>query len=507
MPADPEHAPHGQTGGANRPILAMAGIRKSFPGVQAIRDASLTLRAGEIHALVGANGAGKSTLIKILTGAHTADAGSMILAGEPIRFRTPIEARRAGISAVYQEFSLVPTLSIHANLFLGRERTRASLIELRSEKNAAANVLKQLGLAIDPDAPIAELSPAQQQLVEIGRALIGRSRILILDEPTASLSPREADRLFQILRDLAGQGIAIVFISHRLEEVLLIANRVTVMRDGVTVSSTPISETSKAAMIEQMVGRPLAEEYPVRTSHAGSVCLRVERISGPGTFDVSFSVAHGEVLGLAGLVGAGRTELARLIFAADRAESGAIHLEGRRLAIRSPLDAIRNGICLLTEDRKAEGLILKASVKDNFAIANLRSWSRAGWIDGPREMARFQERTRQINLRYGGPDQRAEELSGGNQQKLLVARWLETQSRVIIFDEPTRGIDVGAKREMYQLIGNLAADGVAMIVISSEFPELLGLCDRILVMRGGRVAGEIVDVAHATQQDIMALAV
>jgi ABC-type sugar transport system ATPase subunit len=306
---------------------------------------------------------------------------------------------------------------------------------------------------------------------------------------------------------LAEQGIAMVFISHRLEEVLALAARVTVMRDGRTVGTSIASEVDKASLIEQMVGRPLAEEYPVRSSHASSPCLEIERLCGPGTSDASFTLAHGEVLGLAGLVGAGRTELARLIFGAERQHSGAIRLNGKPITIESPRDAIRQGICLLTEDRKTEGLILKASVRDNFAIANLLSWSRGGWIDRARELGRFRDRAGQLNLRYSGPNQRASELSGGNQQKLLVARWLETESRVIMFDEPTRGIDVAAKREMYLLIDRLAALGAAIIVISSEFPELLGLCDRILVMRGGRIAGEIVDVANAAQPDIMALAV
>ena len=489
------------------PILKLAGIRKRFPGVLAVGHGSLELRAGEVHALVGANGAGKSTLIKILTGVLQADAGEITLHGRPVSFRTPLEARRAGITAIYQEFSLVPSLSVEDNLLLGREPARAGFIRLRDERRVTTSILARLNLEIDPETRAADLSTAQQQLVEIGRALIGETRILVLDEPTASLSPREADWLFQILRDLVLQDIAVLFISHRLEEVLSISARVTVMRDGETIATTAASELTRPQLIELMVGRPIGEEFPLRHRKAERTCLAVDHLSGGQVHDVSFTVAHGEILGLAGLMGAGRTELARLIFGADPRAGGTVSVDGQRLNIRNPGDAIRHGICLLTEDRKFEGLILKASARENFAIASLRSLSRLGWIDGRRELSRFHDRAGQLNLRFHSPDQRAEELSGGNQQKLLVARWLETESRVIIFDEPTRGIDVGAKREMYVLIGELAAKGLAVIVVSSEFQEILGLCDRVLVMRGGRVAGEIQDISRATQQDIMALAV
>ena len=485
----------------------MSGIRKSFPGVLAIAHGTLELTAGEIHALVGANGAGKSTLIKILSGVQPADAGTITLDGHAVRFRNPIEARRAGITAVYQEFSLVPSLSVHENLMLGRESSRAGFIRVKGERETVQAVLARLNLHVDPAARVSTLSTAQQQLVEIGRTLIRDTRILVLDEPTASLSPREVDWLFHILRDLVAHDLAILFVSHRLEEVLSISNRVTVMRDGETVATTAADRLTRERLIEQMVGRSIGDEFPGHQNAPARPCLEIEQLTGGVVQDVSFSVAHGEILGLAGLVGAGRTELARLIFGADRRDSGTIRLDGRTLVIRTPNDAIRQGICLLTEDRKAEGLVLKATARENFALANLRALSRLSWIDGRREQVRFAQRAEQLNLRYHSPHQRAEELSGGNQQKLLVARWLETESRVMIFDEPTRGIDVAAKREMYALIGDLAARGIAVIVISSEFPEILGLCDRILVMRNGRMVGEIQDVTHATQHDIMALAV
>jgi ABC-type sugar transport system ATPase subunit len=497
--------PRGKASSA--PVLALIGIRKSFPGVLAVSDGSLDLLAGEIHALVGANGAGKSTLIKVLTGVLEPDAGEISLAGQTVHFRTPIEARRAGITAIYQEFALVPSLSVHANLLLGREPACAGFIRAKEERRLSRTILNRLNLDVDPDARVGDLSTAQQQLVEIGRALVGGARILVLDEPTASLSPREVAWLFQILRELASQNIAILFVSHRLEEVLTISARVTVMRDGKTIATNDTENLTRETLIEQMVGRPIGEEYPVHQRRPQQSCLEIKSLSGGLVRDVSFSVAHGEVLGLAGLVGAGRTELARLIFGADPRERGTIIVNGRKLDIRNPVDAIREGICLLTEDRKTEGLVLGASIRENFALANLRTLSRLGWIDGRRELTRFHDRAQQLNLQFHDPLQRADELSGGNQQKLLVARWLETNSRVIIFDEPTRGIDVSAKREMYVLINELAANGIAVIVISSEFPEILGICDRVLVMRGGRIAGEIQDVRKATQHDIMALAV
>jgi ABC-type sugar transport system ATPase subunit len=484
----------------------MQGIEKAFPGVQAVSSGSLTLHAGEIHALVGENGAGKSTLIKVLTGVHRADAGRIRLAGEPVRFDTPLQAQRAGIATIYQEFTLVPHLSVRANLALGRERTRRGVIDTTHERDLTTSTFERLGVSIDPESLVSELNIAEQQLVEIARAIATDARVLVMDEPTAALTPREVGGLFAILRELAGRGIGIVFISHRLDEVLAISGRVTVMRDGETIGSWAATALSKRKLIEHMVGRPLEKEFPKVAAEMGETCLEVRGLSGQQIRDLSFSVRHGEVLGLAGLMGAGRTDVARLIFGADPKERGEILLDGRRLRINCPRDAIRHGICLLTEDRKAQGLVLKASARDNFALPSLRSWSRMGFVDRPRETSRFFHHVDNLNIRVAGPDQPAENLSGGNQQKLLVARWLETDSRVIIFDEPTRGIDVGAKYEMYLLIIALAAAGKAIVVISSELPEVLGISDRILVMREGAITGEVTDVASATQEAVMALA-
>ena len=489
------------------PLLKLEGLRKTFPGVVAVSDGTFALESGEIHALVGENGAGKSTLIKILTGAHQPDAGRILLDDNPVSLDSPLEAQTAGIAAIYQELALIPTLTVRENLFLGREKTKAGFISARDEDREARALFARLGVNIDPDALVSNLNVAQQQLVEIARALAVQARILVMDEPTAALTPREVQSLFTVLRDLAGKGIGVIFISHRLDEVQEIAHRVTVMRDGKTIGTWAAGALTRRELIEQMVGRPLEQEFPKVKARLGAPCLEVRNLSGGPIRDVSFTVQSGEVLGLAGLMGSGRTEIARLIFGADAKTSGDILLDGQPLRIRSPRDAIRRGICLLTEDRKAQGLILKTSAKDNFALPNLSRWSHWSWINRTRELARFRHRAAELNLRLSGPDQLAAHLSGGNQQKLLLARWLESNSRVVMFDEPTRGIDVGAKYEMYLLMNQLAAQGKAVIMISSELPEILGMSDRILVLRQGRIAAEIPDASFATQEEVMGWAV
>ncbi len=491
---------------ANR-LIEMVGIRKSFPGVQAISIADFDLNKGEIHALVGENGAGKSTLIKILTGVQSADEGEIKFEGRAVNFRTPLEAQLSGIATIYQELTLVPALSVAANIFLGQEKCRRGMLDHRNEHNKSIELLKRLGAAINPDRLVSELSVAHQQIVEIARALARDAKVLVMDEPTAALSPQEVSHLFVVLNELTSQGIGVIFISHRLDEVLSISDRITVMRDGKTIDTRPVVRFSRTELIEQMVGRSIEQEFPKVVCEISEKCFEVRKLSNDSIKEISFVAHRGEVLGIAGLMGAGRTEVARMIFGADRKNGGILFLDGNRLEISNPHDAIENGLCLLTEDRKAQGLVLGASVKDNFSLTNLSKWSSLGWIDKKCEQERFAYRSASMNIQLAHQNQKAEELSGGNQQKLLLARWLETNSEIIIFDEPTRGIDVGAKYDIYLLIGKLAAEGKVVIVISSELPELLGICDRILVMRRGKLSGEINDMANATPEQIMALAV
>ncbi|OFV82466.1 MAG: D-xylose ABC transporter ATP-binding protein [Acidobacteria bacterium RBG_13_68_16] len=485
----------------------MEGIRKEFPGVLAVRDASLDVRAGEVHALVGENGAGKSTLIRIVTGAHQADGGTVELNGSTARWPSPLAAAGAGIAAIYQELDMVPALSVRANLFLAREATHLGFIAATEERKRAREVLTRMGVDVDPGVRVGDLEVAQQQLVAIARALLAEARLLVMDEPTAALASGEVERLFGVMRELRGRRIGILFVSHRLDEVMAIADRVTVMRDGATLGTWPACELTRERLVELMVGRPLDQEFPKVHIAPGLEVLVVRNLSGGRVRDASLSIRAGEVLGIAGLVGAGRTDLARLIFGADPVDRGEILLDGRPVAIRTPRDAIRNGVCLLTEDRKAQGLVLGLSARDNFALPNLDRWSPWGWVRRGKELSEFERFVAGLRIRVAGPAQPARDLSGGNQQKLLLARWLERDSRVLIFDEPTRGIDVGAKHEIYLLINELVARGKAIVMISSDLPEVLGMSDRILVMHGGRVVGEIPEAAAATQEQVLRLAV
>lgn len=497
----------GTPSSASAPVLRVRGAAKAFAGVVAVRPSSLEVRGGEVHALVGENGAGKSTLLRIITGAHAPDAGVVELDGVPVRFAGPRDALRNGIAAIYQELSLVPQMSARENLFLGRGPGRRGWPDIAAERRLGEGVLARLGARFDLETPVGRLAVAGQQLVEIARALLCEARLLILDEPTAALTPREADALLAVLRDLRQRGLAILLVSHRLDEVLRIADRVSVMRDGTLLGTWPAGELTREALIEKMVGRPLAQEYPKVRAKVGQPLLEVRELHGGHVRGVSFTVRAGEVLGLAGLAGAGRTDLVRLIFGAEHPAAGAILLDGGPVPIRCPRDAIRHGICLLTEDRKAEGLALGLSARENFALPNLARFARRGWIDRGAESRAFARHVAALGIRLADPDQPARQLSGGNQQKLLLARWLERDARVVIFDEPTRGIDVGARHDIYLLINELAARGKAIVIVSSDLPEVLGVSDRVLAMRDGRITGEIPDAAAATQEQVMALAV
>ena len=489
-------------------LLEMREIDKSFPGVQALKGVDLDLYSGEVLALLGENGAGKSTLIKILGGAHAPTAGNVLVGGREVDLSTPHASQAAGIGIIYQEFNLVPHLSARENIFLGQESGRGGFIDTGEERRKASDLFRRLGTPIDPEQRCSDMTVAQQQVVEIAKALSQDARILVMDEPSATLTPQEVERLLKIVRELRTQGLGIIYISHRLEEVYEISDRIMVLRDGGHVATRPTGELGREALIELMVGRKLENEFPSHEPRIGDERLEVRGLSrGTAVRDISFSARAGEILALTGLVGAGRTETVRLLFGADQPDSGSISLDGEALHFSNPRQAIRAGIGLLTEDRKGQGLVLMHSVRENFGLPNLEEFSRWGMVDRHNEQTSFSSFVDSLRIKVPHQDELARTLSGGNQQKVVLAKWLQRNCEVIIFDEPTRGIDVGSKYEIYLLIQELAAQGKVIIMISSELPEVLGLADRVLVMHEGRITGEITDVRNATQEDIMRMAV
>jgi ABC-type sugar transport system ATPase subunit len=485
----------------------MRGICKSFPGVRALSDASLEVARGECHALVGENGAGKSTLMKILAGAFLPDAGEIHLDGRPARIASPLDARRAGISMIYQEPSLLPELTVAENIFLGREpRRRFGRLDRRRMLDESRAWLSRLQQPIDPARPARDLPLAGQQMVEIVRALSLEARVMVMDEPSAILTDVELETLFGLMARLRSEGLAIVYISHRLDEIFRNCDRVTVMRDGRTVGTQRVAEVTQSELVRAMVGRDVTRVYPELPEPGTERVLELRGVARPPRVrEVSLEVRRGEIVGLAGLVGAGRTEVARLVFGADRPACGTIVFEGRPLVAHDPGEAIRRGIGLLTEDRSAQGLLLDLTLRENITLPALAALGRAGFVSRRRERAEVRPLIEELRIKAPGPEERAGNLSGGNQQKTILARWLHVQSRLLIFDEPTRGIDVGARAEIYRLIVGLAARGRSILVISSELQELVGLCHRIYVMRDGGIAGELAAPA-ATEERLLALA-
>ncbi|MCS6849421.1 MAG: sugar ABC transporter ATP-binding protein [Anaerolineae bacterium] len=490
------------------PIIELREISKQFPGVRALDRVSFAVREGEVHALLGENGAGKSTLIKILTGAYQPDSGEILLRGRPIRIPDTRHGLALGIAAIYQELSLYPDLTVAENIFMGHQPGARWRVDWRRMEEQARAILQELDAGdLDVTQPVRGLSVGNQQRIEIAKALSQNARILIMDEPTAALTKHDVDRLFEIVRRLRERGVAIIYISHRLEEVFLLADRVTVLRDGQVVGETmEVSKTNQAELIRMMVGRTLDTLYPKEDVQAGDVVLDVRNLCyGRTTRNVSFTLRRGEIVGLAGLVGAGRSELAQVLFGITPAESGEIRIEGRAVRINNPRDAMALGIAYVPEDRKNQGLLVQMNVRENATLAVLRQLLRRGFVDYDAERRLTQEYVDLLRIRTPSLSQRVGNLSGGNQQKVVVAKWLASKPRVLILDEPTRGIDVGAKAEIHRLMSALAQQGLGILMISSELPEILGMSDRVLVMRQGEIVAEL-DRAHATQEAVIAAA-
>lgn len=490
-------------------ILRISGIRKSFPGVQALAGVDFDLREGEVHALVGENGAGKSTLARIIAGVDRSDEGDMELYGRPYKAAGRADAEKHGVRMVMQELHLVANLTVAENIFIEKLPSRFGIVDYRKLNRAAREIMKRVGLEdVDPGTPVRLLGVGQQQMVEIAAGLSRQCRILALDEPTASLTEREIELLFSQIENLTAQGVGIIYISHRIEEIIRIAGRVTVLRDGKVVSTRPASGLSAEEIIRMMVGRDLEHEPLRRAGQAGPMALRVVGLTrGRKVRNVSFEVRRGEILGVAGLMGSGRTETMRALYGADRADGGEVYLygAGEPLAIRTPRDAVRNGIAFLTEDRKEQGLLMSLAVRANISLTRLRGVSRFGWMDESRERSLAARYIDVLSIRCSSTEQTVTELSGGNQQKVVIAKWMYRDCNILIFDEPTRGIDVGAKFELYNMLTDLADKGKAIIFVSSDLKELMAVCDCIMVMAAGQVTATF-ERGRWSREQIMAAA-
>lgn len=490
-----------------QPILALEGIEKAFPGVKALDNACLNVYPGRVMALMGENGAGKSTLMKVLTGIYNKDAGEVRYQGAPVHFHGPRHSQEAGISIIHQELNLIPELTIAENIFLGREKTNVfggiKWAEMYREADA---LLKRLNVKHSSRQLLGELSLGEQQMVEIAKALSFKSQVIIMDEPTDALTDTETESLFNVINELRSEGCGIVYISHRLKEIFEICDDITVLRDGKFIGECRVADTDEDGLIEMMVGRRLDEQYPRIAVKHGTTCLEVKNLTGSGINDVSFTLDRGEILGISGLMGAGRTELMKVIYGALTRESGDVILDGKIINPISPQDGLANGIAYISEDRKGDGLILGLSVKENMSLCALEQLSNGIKIDQQQEVIAVEDFIRLFNIKTPTRDQIIGNLSGGNQQKVAIAKGLMTKPKVLILDEPTRGVDVGAKKEIYQLINQFKADGMSIILVSSEMPEVLGMSDRILVMHEGRISGEFTP-EEANQEKLLACAV
>ena len=487
--------------------IEMKGIDKAFGSNQVLKNAGFFLKDGEVHALMGENGAGKSTLMKILTGVYTRDAGTVLVDGKEVVYKNPQEAEKAGIVFIYQELNVLFDLTVEENLFMGKEITKGfGICDKKAMRAKAQEVMDKMGVNIPVDAVMSDLSVGQQQMVEICKALMADAKVIIMDEPTAALTASETRGLFEVINSLRKKGVSIVYISHRMEEIFELCDRITVLRDGEYVGTENIAEIDLDHVVQMMIGRTIGERFPKRESHIGAEVLRVEGLTSGKLFkDVHFDVKAGEVLGVSGLMGAGRTEIMQALFGNLPLDSGKIFIDGKEVTIKNPRQAIANGIGFITEDRKVEGLLLEKSIAENIHIANLGKVSNGFVLNKEKQLNLVKKGIEEFKVRFFGPEHECGNLSGGNQQKIVLAKWVYTDPKILILDEPTRGVDIGAKKEIYNIINQMAADGVAVIMVSSELPEVLGMSDRIAVVHEGKITG-ILDAAEADQAKVMTLA-
>lgn len=487
--------------------IEMRGINKSFGSNQVLKDAGFLLKDGEVHALMGENGAGKSTLMKILTGVYTKDAGTILVDGVEVNYKNPQEAEKAGIVFIYQEINSLFDLTVEENLFMGKEITKGfGICDKKAMREKAQEIMDKLGVSIPVDAVMGDLSVGQQQMVEICKALMVDAKVLIMDEPTAALTQSETEVLFEVMKGLVEKGVSIVYISHRMEEIFELCDRITILRDGSYIGTEYIKDITMDDVVKMMIGREIGERFPQRDVTIGEEVIRVENLNHPKYFkDVNFSVKAGEVLGVSGLMGAGRTEIMHAIFGNMEEATGKIFIDGKEVSITNPREAIAAGIGFITEDRKTEGLLLEKPISENIEVANLKKVSIRNILNPKKQVDLVKRGIEEFRIKCFGPHHECHNLSGGNQQKVVLAKWIYTEPKILILDEPTRGVDIGAKKEIYSVINDLAAKGVAVILVSSELPEVLGMSDRIMVVHEGHVTG-IIDAATADQEKVMTLA-